>query len=324
MMRYFFWSFCCLFILCGCNYEIARPPKVQHLHIASDVLRAKDSVYFTSLKKFKKIDVHIHHMTVDSLVHYLQTEGLNAYIDVVILSSIEDGDRLEKNGLLQRIHQMERIPTNLRQHVSASNQLVGIGFNPYVFVQERRDSLLLNEYTDINTGIVWQRCGNNALIPFVASIQSALKDQRKLRASKWVTGFLQQESRKNEVDSLRINKPYFGRYSDCADCMTRSSIVRFPNQQRSGVYADMTVLGIVRQARNYSSALEFLSTLELTAFIKQLNEPFGTFVSADNTMQYNGTTIKLYPVSPLKMKENYTSSRQLVRNAKKKNKKANL
>ena len=313
-----------MLFLCGCHYEIARPPKKRHVHIASDVLVAKDTILFTSLKKFKKIRVHIHHMTMDSLIEHLTNEGVNTYIDMVLLSSIEDGQRLENIGSLQRIHETERIPTALRMHLSESKQLLGIGMNPYVFLQSRTDSTQLNQYVDVWRGSKWKSCENARFIPFIAGTQYALKQQPYSKRIAWINRFFAAEILGKDTDSIHKNRLYFGRYSDCSTYLAASRVVRFPNQQLKGSYADMTVGGIIRQARNYSTAIELLSTLQFEPFIRAINQPFETFVPKGNTINYNGNRIQIYPISPMELYGNTKDCSQLIRKARKKNKKANL
>lgn len=320
MKRLTFLLFMVLGILSGCYYEVAKPPKIQHVHIVSDVLTSSDSVLFNSLKKFKRIHVHIHHLSIDSLEELLSKEGIVTQIDMVFFSSIEDGLKLEKKGRLQTIFEEEKLPRRLIKHFSLSKKLVGIGYNPYVVKQKRSDSTLAFTYADLGLKKKWQSCERNNLLPFLAGVQSGYRHQKAKLFSAWVERFINQQS--SGVDSISTSTASFGRFTDCAASLVQSERIQFPNQQLKGCYSDMVVAGIIRQARNYSAALEVLNTLNYDLFLTALNKSFNTFPASSNSINYKGQSILMYPISPLRLTPYYATCRSVLE--KKKKKKANL
>ena len=307
-------------MLSSCYYEVAKPAIKQHVHIASDVLTVSDSLLFQSLWKFKRIDVHIHHMSIDSLSQTLKKEGLSTRIDLILFSSIEDGLKLEKLGYLQTIYQEEQLPKNLLQHVSASKKLLGFGYNPYIVMQERSDSIPIVNYADLQKNRNWNTKSQGHLLPFFAGVKSGFSHQKQQLFSDWIKRFLAQET--SSSDSLSNSSVSFGRYTDYVDNQKKSQIIRFPNQQQKGVYADMMVTGIVRQARNYNVALEVLETMDYSPFLNGLTKRFNVFPSNSNTINYKGTTISVYPISPMNLIKNYDNCRSELN--KRKKKRANL
>lgn len=315
----FFWLLG-ISILSSCYYEVAKPAIKKHVHLASDVLTVSDSLLFQSLWKFKQIDVHIHHMSIDSLSETLKKEGLLTRIDLILFSSIEDGLTFEKQGYLQTIYQGEQLPQNLLQHFSASKKLLGFGYNPYVVMQERSDSIPIVNYADLQKDRKWNTKSQGHLLPFFAGIQSGFSNQKPNLFSDWLKRFLNQESIAS--DSLSNSTVSFGRYTDYVNNQKKSQIIRFPNQQQKGVYADMVVAGIVRQARNYTIALEVLKTMDYEPFLTGLTKRFNTLPASSAAINYKGTTVSVYPVSPMSLIKNYEQTKAELK--KRKKKKANL
>lgn len=307
-------------ILSGCYYEVAKPPKVQHVHIGSDVLTNADSTLFNSLKKFKHIDVHIHHLSIDSLEELLSKEGFATQIDMVFFSSIEAGLKLEKKGYLQTIFKEEKLPRRLIKHFSLSKKLMGIGYNPYVVKQNRSDSTLALTYADLGLKKKWQSCEGNHLLPFLAGVQSGYRHQKTKLFSAWVERFIHQQS--SGIDSISNSTVSFGRMTDCGLSLVQSERIQFPNQQLKGCYSDMVVAGIIRQARNYTAALEVLNTLDYDLFLVALNKPFNTFPASSNSINYKGQSVLMYPISPIRLTPYYATCGKVLE--KKKKKKANL
>jgi hypothetical protein len=320
MKRLTFLLFMVLGILSGCYYEVAKPPKIQHVHIASDVLTSSDSVLFNSLKKFKRIRVHIHHLSIDSLEELLSEEGIATQIDMVFFTSIEEGLKFEKKGRLQTILQEEKLPRRLIKHFSISKKLMGIGYNPYVVKQKRSDSTQTLTYADLGLKKKWQSCERNHLSPFLVGVQSGYRRQNATLFSAWVERFINQQS--SGIDSISNSTVSFGRFTDCTASLVQSERIQFPNQQLKGCYSDMVVAGIVRQARNYSAALEVLNTLDYLLFLTALNKSFNTFPASSNSINYKGQSVLMYPISPIRLTPYYATCRKVLE--KKKKKKANL
>ncbi len=307
MKRLTFLLFMVLGILSACHYEVAKPPKIQHVHIASDALTSSDSTLFKSLKKFKHIDVHIHHLSLDSLEELLSEEGIATQIDMVFFTSIEEGLKFEKKGRLQTILYEEKLPRSLIKHVSPSKKLVGIGYNPYVVKQKRSDTTLVVTYADLSLKKKWQSCERNHLLPFLAGVQSGYKYQKATLFSAWVDRFINQQS--TNTDSISNSTVSFGRLTACASILLPSQRIHFPNQQLKGCYSDMVVAGIIRQAKNYNAALDVLNTLDYNLFLAALNKPFNTFPASSNSVNYKGQSVLMYPISPIRLTPNYASCR---------------
>lgn len=320
MKRLTFLLFMVLGILSGCYYEVAKPPKIQHVHIASDVLTSSDSVLFNSLKKFKRIRVHIHHLSIDSLEELLSEEGIATQIDMVFFTSIEEGLKFEKKGRLQTILHEEKLPRRLIKHFSISKKLMGIGYNPYVVKQKRSDSTQTLTYADLGLKKKWQSCERNHLLPFLAGVQSGYRRQNATLFSAWVERFINQQS--SGIDSISNSTVSFGRFTDCTASLVQSERIQFPNQQLKGCYSDMVVAGIIRQARNYSAALDVLNTLDYQLFLTALNKSFNTFPASSNSINYKGQSVLMYPISPIRLTPYYATCRKVLE--KKKKKKANL
>jgi ABC-type Fe3+ transport system substrate-binding protein len=298
----------------ACNLEKARPNKHQYLIIASDCLYTKDTLLFKSFKKREEIKVRILHISADSILKKIKTEGVNCEIDAVILSSVYDMNNLGKANVLQVIPK-ENFPVELpNKHISQSRTWAGIGIDPYVLFTKDDTLQKFKTYRNLLKGSKW--CSNLSKetnwYPFYSFIVKKIGPKSKFNAKNWITQF--ENNKQNNLsfsDSIGPCKIYltaFSRYR--ADKSNRNSVYKkgklvFPNQHIGGSYYNMVCFGIVKQAPNFTNGIKFFHYILLKSVNDRLNNALNQFpINSDEASVYayqQNYRFKKYHTSPVQL-----------------------
>jgi ABC-type Fe3+ transport system substrate-binding protein len=297
----------------SCKIEKARPFKKQYLIIASDFLEAKDTLLFKSFKTLSGIRVRILSMSADSLLRRMKVEKQNTEIDAIIFSSTYDMVRFEKMNHLQKISN-ESIPKNLsKKFVSKSNKWLGIGCDPYIIVtkEDTLNKVLL--YSDLTEKTKW--CTNltsaSDWYPFYATIAYKINPKDKYTPLNWIKNFKKNnQGELLEIDSATNCSLFFTKHSIYmqselySNQLFKKGKLIFPNQQKGGSYYSMATFAVVKQARNYMNALEFIDYLMIETVNKRLNfrlKMFPLVNSKESVFRYQNNRFKKYAVSPIRL-----------------------
>jgi ABC-type Fe3+ transport system substrate-binding protein len=304
-------------LLTSCGIETAKPFTKQHLFIASDCLDFTDTVLFNGFEKFKHIEVHIRRFTPDSLKNILKDEGYNTEFDAVILSSVYDMDQLNKAGLLQKLKD-ESFPENLPiKFRSASRKFCGIGVDPYVILTEDDSLSKVRSYKDLTSKTKWctDLNGQSDWFPFYAAIAQKIDPKEKYNAIDWIGHFLRNKDKEfGESDSTTYCRTILTRYSHFRSNQVfktkefKDHRIIFPNQRSGGCYFNMPCYAVIKQARNYSNAIEFMRYLLLEPVNKRLNfrlSMFPVIKETNSSISYQNIRFKKYAVSPVRLTSNY-------------------
>jgi spermidine/putrescine-binding protein len=311
-------------VLTACKVEKARPFKKQHLYIASDCLTYKDSSLFRTFEKRWKVDVHIFNFSTDSLEEVLISEGINSAYDVVILSSVYDMHEFNEKELLQRIPE-ESFPKELPlKYRSKSRKWCGLGIDPYIILTKDDSVNRVRSYRDLSTKSNWctDLKKNNQWYPFYAVIAQKIDPKSTFSAVNWITNFTKKRSKIfAETDSVQQCNTVLTNYSQYRkNELFRSKFYKkhqviFPNQRSGGTYFNMPCFAVVKQARNYTSAIKFLNYLFIESVNKRINFHWSDFplvMNKQSAIAYQNIRFKKYNVSPIRLTSNYDRVKNIL------------
>lgn len=279
----------------SCNLEKARPDKNQQLILASDCLSAKDKALFRSFTKSTGIKIIIRTYTTDSLKTLLSNEKHNSEIDVVITSSVYDMNQLDQMNLLQRISNEDFSKTIPARYASASNKFIGIGVDPYILVSLNDSLRKVRNYKDFTLKTKWCTTlqSESDWYPFYAPVVYKLHPEKAYNSIDWIKNFLgNKQGVLQEGDSSTSCNVLLTKHSTFkSDPIIQKSKFKkgeiiFPNQLSGGSYYNLMCFGIVKQAKNYSNAIEFMNYLLIEAVNNRLNQKWQTFPVISTKLSY--------------------------------------
>lgn len=91
------------FLFSGCILEESKEYISERIIIASDYLNSSDTTLFISFAKTNKLSIEIRSMTTDQLIGTLRKDRYDSDIDVVMMRSLYDINRLNKIGAFQEV-----------------------------------------------------------------------------------------------------------------------------------------------------------------------------------------------------------------------------
>jgi iron(III) transport system substrate-binding protein len=293
----------------ACKLETAKEAKKQELIVASDFLNYKDVKLFQSFEKNFNIEVTILTMDTDSLLKKLNNEKYATRIDIIMLKSALDMCQLEDANKLQKILNPENRPDLPFRYRDNDHHWYGLSIDPYIIVS-KKDSLgrILN-YGDLAKKPEWTTNlkRNEDLIPLFTTTLHQWRDQKKDAIIEWHDKLLQKETQfRKPKDSVFIFPPLLTTYSSYYSDSTlyRSAYKRakliYPNQNKGGLIYKLRAIAIVKQARNYTNAVDFINYLCRDDINQRINNWWNTFPinsSLERSYTYQNKRFKSYPVA---------------------------
>ncbi len=296
----------------SCDVPVARTSQHEYITILSDCLETKDTILFQSFTKQKNVRVYIRNASYEEINSKLRKEGLLTYVDVIILRSSYAMLQLQKQDFLQRIP-TGKIPVVISsKYVSPNNDWLGIGIDPYIITTTKDSANRIKNYADlIKTDGFCQTLSDKELYPFYGQAYNKLSFVSDSAWKNWSSAIFSKSMNINMRDSIskcsvallnysRINKYKF-------DKKNPARIV-FPNQHAGGCYYNTRSIGIVKQARNYLHATDFLSFLLLEPINQRLNNLWSTFPVVQTGIspyQYQNIRFKKYNYSPVQLNQEF-------------------
>lgn len=323
-----------LFSVTSCVVNTAEAPKKQHVIIYSDCLNKEDVSLFRYFRKKEHIQVKIVHLSADSILRIVQSEGYNTKADVIILKSLYDIQRVYKAKILNPIVSWKLDELVNKNFKSKDNTWFGIGINPYVFVAKNDTISNISEIGELLHKKNKDEWSTNLetssdLVPLLAPV---LQKKKRSEAIEWYMDFMEndhvesKESDKNGV-AIMTTKMLVTNYTTYAEMSKRNDStdfhlhLSFPNQSKKGVFYNLICAGIVKQARNYENAkllIEYLSTIQMN---EKINNRWNTFPISLHTRThpyaYQNTTFKIYKGYNSNIIVNYPNLNRIVKKKRK-------
>jgi len=244
--------------------EKARPSSRQYVIIASDCLYAKDTTLFRQFITAQKISIFIRHLPTDSIERMLKNQKVNTHFDMVILQTLYDIAHFEKLGFLQRIPNNDMPVGILPQFTTQSNKWIAFGVDPYVIVSTQDSAVAIHSYNDFFKRMDWSTdlIKNAQIVPLYASFLN--HGIQKKQVASWLKQHVSVMHPLPEDDStftanyLLTNLSTYQtlKQQNKSPFIKKQLIV--PENHQFGIMYNLHCFGIVKQARNYTNALNFM------------------------------------------------------------------
>ncbi len=293
----------------SCGLETAKPLRHPSLVLASDCLTSKDSLLFSAFTKKTGIQLHILCLSSNKIKQRLQQEGINTKIDALLLRSSFDALHIEALKLMQKIP-ADSFPTELNSRYRSRKQsFAGIGFDPYIIVRRKEASSLRNYASLLSSeGYATDLTDASSIGSFYLFLFHKHADAKTSSAVSWIEDMKEKCVKKlYDKDTLLYAQLLFTKRSSFLNKKNtlfmnyKDGEVIYPNQRIGGTYYDMPCFGIVKQARNYSNALQMMNYLVSVKGNQRVNKRLQTvsFYEVSRNKRF-----KRYFISPLRL-ENY-------------------
>jgi iron(III) transport system substrate-binding protein len=319
-----------LVIVSSCQLESAKEPEKQEMIVASDFLNYRDVKLFQSFEKEFNIKVTILTLTTDSLMKKLDSEGYATRIDVVMLQSALDMCQLKDKQKLQKILNPEDRPSQPYKYRDKDYHWIGLAIDPFIIVSKKDSLSKIVNYGDLIKKSEWTTnlTDNEALVPFFAATLYKWRDEKKTAKDQWHENLLAKEVVfRKPKDSVLTFPPllttYSSYYSDSS--LYRSGYKKakliYPNQSKGGLIYELRSIAIVKQARNYTNALDFINYLCRDDVNQRINNWWNTFPINSNlerSYPYQNKRFKSYPVSIIDLCVFRDQAKQLLEKKRKK------
>ena len=329
--RYVIYIFLLGLFVSSCRLEKAGTERTQQLVIASDFLNDKDESLFKDFEKEHEIRIHILHISADSINQKLEKEGYSTKIDLVLLRSALDLCDLKASEKLQRIVHKEDIPTVSKRFADNEGFFYGIGINPFIIVAKiDSNTRKIANYKDLGKINAWSTNlkENNDFLPLMNGMAHRMREESSESFMDWSTSLFSKEIEfRKGNDSSGYLPPllttYSAFYSDSALLHSgyRKAQVLFPNQQNGGLFYELRAVAIVKQARNYSNALEFIHYITESSVNQRINSWWNTFpitTSLNRSYSYQNKRFKSYSIPVGKMCSTREKASRMIKKVRKK------
>jgi hypothetical protein len=290
-------------LVTACSIETAKTAPNKQLVIVSDYLNEQDTVLFSSFAKEKGVSIEIQTMNIDRIIGLMRNKGDNSGIDVVMVKSLFDIQKLDWLEMLQTIDYSEHLPEEISKYSSWKYNYVGIGIDPYVIAYDERSDHPIKTYNELTSSDFFNFLQENEEPPMLAAIYSKLK---KAQANNWIKNYskrsfappLPQDSIAN-LDSLLTNRSVLTLYSTfhlekkSAEILKHKTFL-YPNEKSTGAFYNVRTIGFIQQAQNYTIAKEFAIYYAQTKSNATLNSALNTLPINSNKQKFRKFTISAH------------------------------
>lgn len=298
--------------------------------VASDFLNHKDVKLFQTFEKDFNIKITILTLDTDSLINKLIQEGYATRIDVIMLKSALDMCQLEEANKLQKILNSEDRPDLPYRYRDNDFHWFGLSIDPFIIVGKKDSNGRILNYGDLIKKQEWTSNlkRNQDLVAFFTATLHQWRDQKNEIKIQWHENFLQKEVQFRKPKDSVLNFPpllttYSSFYSDSS--LYRSGYKRakiiYPNQNKGGIIYELRSIAIVKQARNYSNAIDFIQFLNRDDVNQRINNWWNTFPinsSLERAYTYQNKRFKSYPVPIVDLCKYRTRAIKLLETKRKK------
>jgi ABC-type thiamine transport system substrate-binding protein len=274
----------------ACSIEEAPVSKAKVLTIASDYLKAKDTILFSDFTESRDIRIKIIHKSADDLIGKFRNKGYATGYDIVMLRSLYDVNRFSKYDFFHDIKDLEVE----ERYSSDKYDFVGFGIDPYVFAYNDDTTLIHRTYSDLKAKNYSSNLDRSDKIPMLAFVMSRM-DRGK--TFEWIKSFEDSKQTRNSWNELTLLTQYSGYVKlDKTDSTFRKiNSVHFPNQNTKGAFYNLKTFAIVDQAEHYSMARDLIQFYTEEEANQRLSNKLNVFGISNNIRLNNKHTEDLMP-----------------------------
>ncbi len=247
-----------LFLIASCNQEEKTVDTVKRLVIASDYLEEEDTALFELFCAKHDIQVRIVNMSADRMIGHFRNRKYDNGIDLIMLRSLYDVNRLTRHDLFHPIDQV--IGNSGTVFDSYEYDFIGVGINPYVLAYKQGSNHQFRTYNELRDKPFFTNLDKAQLVPLFAGI---MPTHHKVGTYDWIEDFSRNKSTVLDYDStgnnycLTLYDEHFHRLTDTAYAKVYD-VIHYPNQSGKGMFYDLRTISVVDQAENFTSAQTFI------------------------------------------------------------------
>lgn len=283
----------------SCLLENARAPEKQQIIIGSDFLTKNDSALFRPFQERYDINVKIIHLPADSLYIRLKKEQIQSNIDALWLKSSLSFANFSSHKLLtpldSRFSDLNPDLSGMRKDWTL------LTIDPIVTCRKTRfKAINYNDLINLSSWSVLEQ-DEATLSVFYSSVIFHFGTAKRNEAVDYIRKTRSNYSPQPQSDSL--SEPVFiGRLS-AANRLGMQSYV--PNQYAQGCFYDGHSFAIVRQAKNFDNAVQFLEFSFKDKPNQKIAKYFNIFPIKDpkerSLYSYQNQYPRLHGAAPVKM-----------------------
>lgn len=247
-----------LFVFTGCSVETVPKNKKVHLTIASDYLQPSDTVLFSRLTDSLHLSLEIRKMSSDQLIGEVRNERFNTGIDLVMMRSAFDVNRL------RRLNIFHPLTTSQLRNRWKDHNVIPLAIDPYVRINKIDSLFHLND--SLVKPKTYQMMSNEELVVFLSfdfDYSDPVLASGSIKKAKGIfTNSRMDLWRCNDLIMLESDWKVASR-----DSLFRQFNWNHPIE--TDTYNVLTI-GIMNQAQNFKSAIPFIRLLRSENFINPL------------------------------------------------------
>ena len=249
-------------IFTSCSLETAGPDYQTDLVIASNFLKAKDTIYYKGFEKRTGINIKILNMSADSIQQILKSKGYNAKIDLVFLNSLTDVKDFETTYFHEFQYKYAKKHLSFYKPILEYKWLVA-GIDQYVFTYFQDSTERPTNYNDLTNGFLWATPNEENLDIFLAHIKYNLRKNNEHGFKEWKQNFKRNQVIYDEgTDSTASIQFLLSKESDIKSNSNLSKqkrrVISYPTRNSGCTFADRYCIGLVDQSLNFYNAKRLL------------------------------------------------------------------
>jgi hypothetical protein len=277
----FLWIFVLFFLgITACTIETAKPTKSEALVIASDFLHEEDTILFKDFSTKNGIRLVIRHLSADQMISEMESKGYNSGIDLVFSDDMQTPVKLNKNGLLQDLVEMENGVKSQNEYISYRHNFVGIGLDPFVFKYTSDSTRGTTRYADLSEVRHYHTLSESEIISFLSPVRRKMNRAKTYDwTQKWAERSLLRPENGPWRDSAELVLCKYSQLDEITDSvwMSYPEDSYFPLSESTGSYFDLMSISVVQQAEHYTDAQKFLEHCQNSGHNATLNQKLGRF-----------------------------------------------
>ncbi len=274
-MKSVFVLFISVLLVASCSLETAGPDYQTDLVIASNFLKAKDTIYYKGFEKRTGINIKILNMSADSIQQILKSKGYNAKIDLVFLNSLTHVKDFETSFFHEFQSNYAKKQLSFYKPILKNKWLVA-GIDPYVFSYFQDSIERPTNYNDLTNGFLWATPNEENLDVFLAHVKYNLRKNNEHGFKEWNEKFKRNQVIYDEgTDSTASIQFLLSKESDIKSdprlSKQKKRVISYPTGNSGCSFADRYCLALVDQSLNFYNAKRLLKYIH---FYGRIPGPF--------------------------------------------------
>ncbi|MFK7785343.1 MAG: hypothetical protein AB8B56_09515 [Crocinitomicaceae bacterium] len=264
----------------ACTIETATPIKSEALVIASDFLYEEDTVLFADFSKKNSVRLIIRHLSSDEMISEMTSKGYNSGIDLVFSDNMQTPVKLNKQGILQDLVEIEKGVKTQNPYISYRHNFVGVGLDPLVFKYTSDSTQEARSYSDLINTPHYHTLSRSEVISFLSPMRRKMNRAKTYEwTQKWAKTTAFRPEKGPWSDSAQFVLCKFSQLEQINDSLWAKypDEIVFPNTESTGIYFDLISVSIVQQAEHFSDAKKFLEHYQNSGYNATLNKKLSRF-----------------------------------------------